>query len=175
MTKIVSCIALGVAAVMMLSAETGNRKVTSNAQSPSADTSVTLGGHVITIEYNAPSARGRKVEGGLIPNGSVWRLGADSATTLTSDVDLMIGDLKVPKGAHTLYLLGSESGWKLVVNKQVGQWGTVYDASKDLGRTDMKVTKAAAAAETLKITLKAPGVLEVAWGNSVGTIPVKVI
>src|SRR5690349_9663572 len=155
-------------------AATGNRHAQPNSQSPAADTSVTLGGHVITIEYNAPSARGRKVEGGLIPNGSVWRLGADSATTLTTDTDLTIGDLKVPKGVYTLYLLGGENSWKLVVNKQTGQWGTEYDQSKDLGRTAMKVTKLPEAAETLKITLKEPGIPEVVWGNTKATVPVKV-
>ena len=85
----------------------------------------------------------------------------------------MIGDLKVPKGVYTLYLLGGEKDWKLIVNKQTGQWGTVYDESKDLGRTAMKVTKVPTAAEVLKITLKNPGVLEVVWGNSQATVPVK--
>jgi hypothetical protein len=59
------------------------------------------------------------------------------------------------------------------VNKQTGQWGTEYDQSKDLGRTLMKVTKVPAAAETLKINLKNPGVLEVVWGNSQATVSVK--
>jgi hypothetical protein len=173
--KIISGIAAGMVAVMMLSAATGNRKVTENAQSPSAETSVTLGGHVITIEYNAPSARNRKVEGGLIPYDSVWRLGADSATTLTSDADLMIDTLKVPKSVHTLYLQGGEKEWKLIVNNQTGQWGTVYQASQDLGRTTMKLAKVPQAVETLKITLKEPGVLEVLWGNTRATVPVKVL
>ena len=172
--KIISCIATGIVAVMMLTAATGNRKVTQNKQSPSADTSMTTaGGKVITIEYNAPSARGRKVEGGLIPNGSVWRLGADSATTLTTDADLTIGNLKVPKGVYTLYLVGGENEWMLVVNKQIGQWGTVYEESKDLGRTPMKVTKLPGAAETLKISLTKADGLEIVWGTSRATVPVK--
>jgi hypothetical protein len=176
--KIVSFVALGIAGVMMLAGATGNRKVTQNNKlSPPAETSIKLGGHVITIEYNAPSARGRKVEGGLIPSDSVWRLGADSATTLTTDADLMIGDLRVPKGVYTLYLLGAGDGWKLIVNKQTGQWGTEYSEGQDLGRVAMKVAKSPAPVETLKITLSATGakdgVLEVAWGNSVAKVPVK--
>ena len=172
--KIISCIAAGAIAVMMLTGATGNRKVTQNKLSPPADTSMTTAtGKVITIEYNAPSARGRKVEGGLIPNGSVWRLGADSATTLTTDTDLTIGDLKVPKGVYTLYLLGGESEWKLIVNKQTGQWGTEYSEVKDLGRTSMKVAKLPAAAETLKITLTNSGALEIVWGNSRASVAVK--
>ncbi len=172
--KIISCIAAGAIAVMLLSGATGNRKVTQNKLSPPADTSLTTGaGKVITIEYNAPSSRGRKVEGGLIPNGSVWRLGADSATTLTTDTDLKIGDLTVPKGVYTLYVMGGENEWKLIVNKQTGQWGTVYDDTKDLGRTTMKVAKLPTAAETLKITLTNAGLLEIMWGNSRATVSVK--
>ena len=128
-------------AAALAAASTGNRKVTENDLSPTADTSVMLRGHAITIEYNAPSARGRQVEGGLVPYGSVWRLGADSATTLTTDTDVTIGDLKVPKGVHTLYILASEGGWKLIVNKQTGQWGTEYSEGQDLGRVSMKTTK----------------------------------
>src|SRR5690242_14667282 len=91
-------------------AATGNRHTQPNSQSPAADTSVTLGGHAITIEYNAPSARGRKVEGGLIPYDSWYRLGADAATTLTTDADVTIGDLRVPKGVHTLFLYATANG-----------------------------------------------------------------
>jgi hypothetical protein len=175
--KIVCFVALGIAGVMMLAGATGNRKMTQNKLSPPAETSMKLGGHVITIEYNAPSARGRKVEGGLIPSDSVWRLGADSATTLTTDADLMIGNLRVPKGVYTLYLVGTGDEWKLIVNKQTGQWGTEYNQGQDLGRVAMKVAKSPAPVETLKITLSATGakdgVLDVAWGNSVAQVPVK--
>ena len=128
--RIMSCLALGILAVTLSPGATGHRKITENSQSPTAETSVSLGGHAITIEYNAPSARGRQVEGGLVPFDSVWRLGADSATTLTADADITIGALKVPKGVYTLYIAASETDWKLIVNKQTGQWGTDYDKGR---------------------------------------------
>ena len=160
------------ASIAVLTAATGKRQVTQNAKSPSAETSMQLGGKNVTIEYNAPSVRGRKVEGGLVPYTSVWRLGADAATTLVSDVKLKIGNLSVPAGVHTLYIAASEKGWNLVVNKQTGQWGTEYDQGQDLGRVAMKVTKLSAPVETLKITLKA-GMLQIEWGNTQATVPVK--
>lgn len=183
--KAMSCLSFALCAAVMFGAETGNRKVTQNKLSPPAETTIQLGGQPVTIEYNAPSARdpknpstARKVEGGLIPYGSVWRLGADSATTLTTGTDLMIGTLRVPKGVHTLYVLASETGWKLIVNKQTGQWGTVYQEAQDLGRTDMQVSKLPSAAETMKITLRAAnansGTLEVEWGSTKAVVPVKV-
>ena len=131
-----------------------------------------VGGKTVTIEYNAPSARGRKVEGGLIPYGEVWRLGADSATTLTTDTNLKIGNLAVPKGVYTLYIAAADGAWKLVVNKQKGQWGTEYNEPQDLGRVPLKLTKLSAPVETLKITL-ANGMLDIEWGSTKASVPVK--
>ncbi len=176
-----SIVVFGMAAALTMSGATGNRKATDNKLSPSADTKAMLGGKAVTIEYNAPSARNRKVEGGLIPYGSVWRLGADSATTLTTDIDLTIGTLKVPKGVYTLYILASEGGWKLIVNKQTGQWGTEYSESQDLGRVDLKLSKLSQPAETLKITLKGGGApaptstgsLEITWGGTQASVALK--
>lgn len=105
--------------------------------SPPAQASVTLGGKSVTIDYNSPSIRGRKIFGGLVPYDQPWRTGANPATTLKTAVDLKIGDLTVPAGTYTVYSLPSETTWKLIINKQTGQWGTEYHQEQDLGRTDM--------------------------------------
>jgi hypothetical protein len=166
------------AAASILTAATGNRQVTDNPKSPSADTYMMLNDKTVTIEYNAPSANGRKVEGGLIPYNGIYRMGADAATTLTAPLDLMIGNLHVPAGVYTLYLQASESGdWHLAVNKQTKQWGTVYNQGQDLGRVPMKLTKLASPVEKFKITLmpknKTTGELSVEWGSTKATVPVK--
>ncbi len=175
--KILTFPAAALAAVAILTAATGNRPVTQNAKSPTAETSFSLGGKNVIIEYNAPSARGRKVEGELIPYDGIYRMGADSATTLTTETDLTIGDLKVPKGVYTLYLQAKEGGpWQLAVNKQTKQWGTDYDQGQDLGRTAMKLSKLEGMVETFKITLTprgSGGELSVEWGHTKATVPVK--
>jgi hypothetical protein len=106
--------------------------------SPPAKADVLLPNATITIDYCAPSTHGRTIFGGLVPYGEVWRTGANAATTLKTTGPLQIGDLKVPAGTYTLYSLPSEDGWKLIVNKQTGQWGTVYDKAQDLGRVTME-------------------------------------
>lgn len=106
--------------------------------SPPAQATVSLEGHNISIDYSAPSMRGRKIFGGLVPYGKEWRTGANEATTIKSDVNLKIGNLGVPAGTHTLYTIPEENGWTLIINNQTGQWGTVYDQSKDLGRVKME-------------------------------------
>ena len=106
--------------------------------SPPAEAHVTLSGKLVTINYNTPAMRGRKIFGGILPYGHWWRTGANPATTLKTEADLMIGDLNVPAGTYTVYSIPSETQWKLIINKQTGQWGTVYNESQDLGRTAMQ-------------------------------------
>jgi DUF2911 family protein len=106
--------------------------------SPREQTETTINGKKLTVEYSRPSMRGRKIVGDLIPYNKVWRTGADAATTFITETDLDIGGEKVPKGTYTLYTWPSESTWKLIINKQTGQWGLTYDQAQDLARIDMK-------------------------------------
>jgi hypothetical protein len=175
------CIALLFCAGAIALAGTRNRQPQPNSLSPAEETQVMLAGQqAVIVEYNAPSARGRKVEGGLIPYDSWYRLGADAATTLTTDADVMIGDLRVPKGVHTLFLYATASGpWKLIVNKQTGQWGLEYHEDQDLGRVPMKMTKLDPAVEAFNITLTKTGektaTLGITWGNTKAEVSVKVV
>lgn len=107
----------------------------------------------ISIAYGQPHARGRKVEGGLVPLDTVWRFGANAATTLHTDVQLTLGSLVVPRGDYSLYLLYAHSGWQLIVNRATGVWGTEYDASKDLGRIPLRVRQRSEPEESLVVFL----------------------
>ena len=144
--------------------------------SPPAKARVTLAGHAVTIDYSAPSMRGRKIMGSLVPYGEVWRTGADSATTLTTSASLMIGTLNVPAGKYTLFTLPSAGAWKLIVNKQTGQWGTEYHQAQDLGRTDMKTSMMASPQEVMSINFeKTSGnktELHVKWDKTDVWVPV---
>ncbi|MBV8519245.1 MAG: DUF2911 domain-containing protein [Acidobacteria bacterium] len=144
--------------------------------SPPAKAEGTIGEHKITVDYSAPSKRGRAIMGGLVPFGKVWRTGANAATTLTTDGDLMIGSLHVPKGTYTLYTIPGEKEWTLIVNKQTGQWGTEYDEKQDLGRTTMTAKKIAETTETFVIAVKPlaakNGLLTFTWENTEAVVPV---
>lgn len=152
--------------------------------SPPATESLKINGKALTIKYCAPSVRGRKIfgEGGLIshdPNYPVWRAGANSATAFHTDADLNIAGLNVPKGDYTLYaVVQNPDAWELIVNKQTGQWGLTYDASQDLGRVKMTMSKPAAPVETLKYTLTDEGggkaKLQLAWADHIASVPITV-
>jgi hypothetical protein len=147
--------------------------------SPPAKASVMVAGASITIDYSAPSMRGRKIFGGLVPYGVVWRTGANAATTLKTSANLKIGSLTVPAGTYTLYSMPGADAWKLIVNKQTGQWGTVYHADQDLGRVDLKVAKNAAPVEKMKIefghTQGSMTMLHIAWADLNLSVPVTVV
>lgn len=123
----------------------------------------------VSIDYGQPHLRGRDVAT-LIPLGKVWRLGANSATTLVTSTSLVIGGTTIPKGTYTLFLQRENRGGKLIVSKQTGQWGTEYDATKDLARIDLSSAAVSQPLESLQVALipaqSGPGgVLRITWGN----------
>jgi hypothetical protein len=131
--------------------------------SPHVRSEWTIDGAAITIEYGRPSVKGRQVFGpagqAMHPPGVVWRMGADEATTLTTNKDLMFGSLHVPAGKYTLWALPLEGSapdkpaGRLIINKQTGQWGTQYNEKEDLGRVDANVSFLQTPVETLTINL----------------------
>jgi hypothetical protein len=136
--------------------------------SPTDTVNATVDGAKITIVYGRPYTKDpktgekRKIWGGLVPYDKVWRLGANEATTMTTDKDITIGGTAIAAGTYTLFLLPTESGAKLIVNKQTGQWGTKYDEKQDLVRIDMK--KEAAAKPLDQFTIAVAGsTLKLTW------------
>jgi len=162
-------------AVMAPAQQAGQDK--SKRPSPHDSTEVTLKGKKITIEYGRPFLKGRKVGQELAPFGKVWRTGADEATALNTEIDLNIGGAKVPAGKYTLYTLPSEGTWKLIINKQTGQWGTKYDESQDLARVDMKKTALPQSVEQFTISFdkknESTADLNLDWGNTRVSVEVK--
>jgi len=131
-------------------------------------------GKTVSVDYSAPSMRGRKIMGELVPYGKVWRTGANSATKFHTDSDLTVNGTKVPAGDYTLYTLPSESGWKLIINKQTGQWGTEYDQAQDLARVDLTRKALSAPVDQLTIAIEpagSGGVLKISWETTELTVP----
>lgn len=155
-----------------------------SAQSPPSQASVTISGKTLAIKYSAPSVHGRKIfgPGGLIsrdPTYPVWRAGANEATAFRTDADLALGDLRVPKGNYTLWVLVKDpDAWELIVNKQTGQWGLSYSAAQDLGHVKMAMSKPSAPIERMKYTLTDlggnKGKLQLEWENHIASVPITV-
>ena len=114
-------------------------------------------GKKVTIDYGSPSIRNRKIMGGLVPYGKVWRTGANEATGFVTDTNLTMGGTQVPAGKYTIYTMPGEKDWQLIVNKQPGQWGTDYDQGKDLARIPMKVESLGSPVEQMTFSFEKTG------------------
>lgn len=142
--------------------------------SPGDSVRATINGAKIFISYSRPSMRGRTIFGQVVPWDVVWRTGANAATQLMTDKDLTFGTTVVPAGTYTLFTLPSQSGWKLIINSQHGQWGTDYDQKKDFARLPLTVTKIDDAVErfTFEITSEGSGgTIHLKWENTDASIP----
>ena len=135
--------------------------------SPHESVELSVNGKKIRAVYGRPYMKGRKIMGGLVPYGQVWRTGADEATVFTTEADLVMDGVTIRKGSYTLFTLPSEGTWKLIINKQTGQWGTDYDESQDLARIELKKEILSQPVEQFTISLEkrgaSNGVMKLAW------------
>ena len=110
------------------------------------------GGKGVTVDYSSPRAKGRKIYGGLVPYGKVWRAGANEATTFVADTDLTVGGAAVPAGSYTIFAIPNADKWTLVISKKTREWGTAYPGEKeDLVRVDMQVSNLSSPVENFTI------------------------
>jgi len=128
----------------------------------------------IFINYGSPAVRGRTVWGGtLIPTDSIWRTGANEAAHLATSKTIQLGDVTLAPGLYTLWTQHTQTGTWLIVNRQVGQWGTVYSAANDIGRVQMTLAATPEHVEDFTITIRSlgqnRGAIELAWGDKVAT------
>jgi hypothetical protein len=175
MKRLLMCAGMLIAASCSLSAQQNP------PASPPATAAGTFAGKSVTITYNSPRVKGREghvfTKDGLIKtaHGSqypIWRAGANGATTLMTDADLMIGDLAVPKGTYTLFVdISDPDNWTLIVNKKTGEWGLAYDGTQDLGRVKMQMSKPPAMVESLAWAIDG-GKISLAWENHTGSVAI---
>jgi len=118
----------------------------SKRPSPPGTAELSLNGKKVTVDYSRPkiadpkTGQPRKIVGGVVPYGEVWRAGANEATTLKTETDLDVNGTAIPAGTYTLFALPEQDKWTLIVSKKTGEWGTPYPGEKDdLARIPMNV------------------------------------
>src|SRR5947209_10472814 len=114
-------------------------------------------GKTIRVDYSSPRAKGRKIFGGLVPYGEVWRTGANEATTLKTEGDLDLIGTTVPAGTYTLFTIPKPDKWTLIISKKTGEPGIPYPGEKeDFARVEMKVEHLSQIVDPFTITLEPP-------------------
>jgi hypothetical protein len=130
----------------------------------------------ITVDYSSPRAKGRKVFGGLVPYGEVWRTGANDATTFVTDANVTVGGKDVPAGHYTIFTIPNADKWTLIINKKTGEWGIPYKYEADeLARMDMKVSPTPSPVENFTIAFDQKGnscTLSISWENSQASVDI---
>jgi hypothetical protein len=112
----------------------------SKRPSPPAVAEGTIDGVKVKVDYSQPSAKGRKVMGGLVPYGEVWRTGANEATVIEFDKDVFIEGQPLAAGKYALFSIPTETEWTIIFNKKTNQWGSYdYAKTKDQNALEVKV------------------------------------
>lgn len=134
---------------------------------------------LMRIDYGQPHLRGRRINtDSLVPFDTVWRMGANGATLLATDVDLTIGGKSVPKGRYIAQVLPTRTTWTLILQAETTGAASVnlttYDAAKDVARIELARRSVTSPVETFSIWLipsTAPGVqrgeLRMSWDTTV--------
>jgi hypothetical protein len=153
--------------------------------SPHETINATVDGDKLTLVYGRPYTKDpktgeiRKIWGGLVPYGKVWRTGADEATLLTTEQPIVMGATTIPAGTYSLFTLPAADGTaKLIINKRTGQWGIPYkeesELTNELARIDLKKEALDKPLDQFTMAIeKGPsgGVLKMSWENTAYSIP----
>lgn len=132
------------------------KKVEFPQPSPLASVKERVGVTDVSVEYSRPSVRERKIFGGLVPFGEVWRTGANAATKITFSTDVKLGGAAVPAGSYALFTIPGETEWTVILSKVVDdQWGSyAYNPKDDQTRVKVKSVAMAEPLETMTISLQ---------------------
>jgi len=151
--------------------------------SPHETLSNVIGGDRVMFVYGRPYTKNprtgeiRKIWGGLVPYGQVWRTGADEATLLITQKPIVLGGATIPAGCYSVWTLPNDDGTaKLIINKQIGQWGedrtnpkNVYDEANDVARVDLKKSDLDTSVDQFTISIekdpdvKGGGLIKLKW------------
>jgi hypothetical protein len=123
----------------------------------------------VTIHYSRPGIKGRKIFGGLVPYGQVWRTGANDPTTISFSDAARLQGHEVPAGTYALYTIPGESEWTIIINKKA-KGDAQRDEKEDVATFKVKPMVTSSTVETFTINvadISTNGArIELAWENT---------
>ncbi|MEP6946265.1 MAG: DUF2911 domain-containing protein, partial [Acidobacteriota bacterium] len=177
--KRVLFLSIAIAFAVTASATRSAAQLRTPRPSPKASVMQTVGVTDITINYNRPAVKGRKIWGDpptdsyakgeatlddehkrpkdmpIVPFGHVWRTGANEATQFIVTDDVMINGQKLPAGSYSLHTVPAKDEWTIVFNGTANQWGSFsYDPSKDTLRVKAKPMSSPHSQEWLQFAIE---------------------
>lgn len=168
-------IILGVIAAILLVTYFALRSYTKSA-SPETTAKIVQNGLSVTVKYCQPSKKGRKIFGGLVPYGQVWRTGANEATMIRINQNVTVAGQSLKAGDYTLWTIPSQQGWIAIFNGETGQWGTNYNQKRDVLRVPVVSRPHTPVAEqfTIHFEPQANGAdMLLVWDDTEAVVPIR--
>ena len=143
------------------------QKDKSKRPSPPAQITKKIGDANVTIDYSQPSKRGRDIYGGLVPNGKIWRTGANESTWIELSQDVSIQGKSLAAGKYAIFTIPDEEEWTIIFNGKWDGWGAYeYKASDDVLRVKAKPSAITEEVEKFTIELTNEGVVSILWDKT---------
>jgi len=151
--------------------------------SPPGEVKYDKNGLTIEIPYSRPSVRGRlifgtKEDGALLPYGVYWRLGANEATEVTFNKDVLFNGNELTAGTYRMYAVPDANEFEIYLNTGTGEWGAFEpDKSFDVLNTKVPAEKGASSVEQFTIRFEEEGsrvLIVCEWSDVKVKIPIEV-
>ena len=143
-------------------------QLTQPEESPAAKVTQTIGLTEIEVDYHRPAVKGRKIWGGLVPYGEVWRAGANENTTVRFSTDVKIEGKTLAAGTYGVHMIPTQKAWTVIFSKVSTAWGSfTYEQKEDALRVPVSARASATHVEFLAYRFDDPGLdkgtLVLAW------------
>ena len=174
-------IGLGILAILLIAGFI-YLNIRNRTLSPPGEETLTSGGMTVSVEYSRPSVRGRLIFGpedqdALQPYGEYWRLGANEATEVSFNRDVLVNGSPIKAGTYRMYAIPGAESFEIALNSEVDEWGAGEpDADHDVMRTKVQTQTTSAPVEQFTISLAPSGdgihmIFE--WSDTRFVVPIK--
>jgi hypothetical protein len=165
--------------LLLLGADLAQAQELKVRPSPAAEVKQQIGTAMVTVNYSSPAVKKRKIFGELVPEGKLWRTGANASTKVTFTKDVTFGGKPVPAGTYALLSIPTAKSWTIILNKNTDLGGNVdkHDAAQDVAKFTV-TPKTAPARERLTFLFSdvtdESGTLDLEWDKVRVSIPIAV-
>jgi hypothetical protein len=118
--------------------------------SPKAYVEQIVGVMHVSVTYSRVNMKGRKIFGGLVPHGQVWRFGANEPTLLSISDPARLEEHELAAGMYALYAIPGETAWTIIVNRKIVGFG-MHDAAEDVLRFTVPASQTPTSVESFTI------------------------
>jgi hypothetical protein len=150
--------------------------------SPSKTESLSSNGLDVLVTYSRPYKKGRLIFGeaaqnALVPFGSAWRLGANAATEITFNKDIIFAGKAIKSGSYRMYAIPAEKAWQVILNSGLGKSGAEEpDRSLDVLNVEVESKSLSTETEQFTIDLEDKGteiIMRFIWDRTEIVIPIQ--